>query len=118
MCVCVCVCVRVCACVCVCVCVLNSHFLPSPLPATNLLFPRQQCIVKLPTLGAWNVYGLSGAHRCCLELVVVAVLVVVAFSSLSKTLGECSTVHSTPALFSFLFFFFFFFLGGEISSAH
>ena len=35
------------------------------------------------------------------------VVVVVAFSSLARILGECSTIHSPPALLSFFFFFFF-----------
>ena len=37
--------------------------------------------------------------------VVVVVVVVVAVSSLARILGECSTIHSPPALlFSFFFF--------------
>ena len=36
-------------------------------------------------------------------VVVVMVVVVVALSSLSRILGECSTIHSPPALFIYLF---------------
>ena len=32
---------------------------------------------------------------------VVVVVVVMAFSSLARILGECSTIHSLPALFFF-----------------
>ena len=35
-------------------------------------------------------------------LVLVVVVVVLAFFSLAKIFGECSTIHSTPALFFFL----------------
>ena len=36
-----------------------------------------------------------------LVVVVVVVVVVVAFSSLTRILGECSTIHFLPALFFF-----------------
>ena len=39
-------------------------------------------------------------------VMVLMLLVVVAFPSLARILGECSAIHSTPALF-FLFFFVF-----------
>ena len=49
------------------------------------------------------------AYQCCisgvridvLQVVVVVVVVVVAFSSRARILGECSTIHSPPALFFF-----------------
>ena len=47
------------------------------------------------------------------DLVVVVVVVGVAFSSRARIWGECSTIHSPPAL---LFFFFFFSPLVEISS--
>ena len=34
-------------------------------------------------------------------MVLVLVMVVVAFSSLARSFGECSTIHSPPALFLF-----------------
>ena len=42
------------------------------------------------------------------------VVVVVAFSMLARSLGECKIIHSLTALFFFFFFFFFFKV--EISS--
>ena len=50
--------------------------------------------------------------------VVVVVVVVVAFSSLARISGECSTIHFLPALFlsPCLRLFFFFFFDVQISS--
>ena len=59
-------------------------------------------------------------HRPQDLISVVGVVVVVDFSSLARILGECSTIHSQPALFLFFFFsfsfffpFFFFFFSGD-----
>ena len=41
--------------------------------------------------------------RQCECRVVCAKLMVLAFSSLARILGECSTIHSLPALFFFFF---------------
>ena len=43
-----------------------------------------------------------------------SIILMVAFSSLARIWGECSTIHSPPALF----FFFFPFFEMEISSTH
>ena len=42
------------------------------------------------------------------EVVVVVVVVAVAFSSLARISGECSTIHSPPALFILFYFILFF----------
>ena len=44
--------------------------------------------------------GLGGGGG----IVVVMVVVVVTFSSFARILGECSTSHSSPAFFCFVFF--------------
>ena len=49
------------------------------------------------------VYGGGGLLVACLALVVVA------FSSLARILGECSTIHSPPSLFLSFFLSFFLF---------
>ena len=49
------------------------------------------CLVLVDnTLGSWSVFNYS---------VIAVTLVMVAFSSCARILGECSTVHSPPALF-------------------
>ena len=49
------------------------------------------------------VDGRRKKHVKCTQVLVV-VVVVVAFSSLARILGECSTIHTLPALFCFCFF--------------
>ena len=47
------------------------------------------------------VDGRRKKHVKCTQVLVVVVLVV-AFSSLARILGECSTIHTPPALFFLL----------------
>ena len=48
-------------------------------------------------LVSWR-FEPSQLHRMMVVVVVVVVMVVVAFFSRARILGECSTIHSPPAL--------------------
>ena len=80
------------------------HFnlcLPNVIPV-SLHSTAVQLVIRLGTM------GLLRNWFCIMTLWIIIVLVV-AFSSLARILGECSIIHSPPALFfSFLFFFFLF----------
>ena len=43
------------------------------------------------------------SHYCGVHQLTMVFMVVVAFSSRARILGECSTIHSPPALFFVLF---------------
>ena len=81
------------------------HFnlcLPNVIPV-SLHSTAVQLVIRLGTM------GLLRNWFCIMTLWIIIVLVV-AFSSLARILGECSIIHSPPALFfSFLFFFLSFF---------
>ena len=130
MCVCVCLCVSVCVCVCVCVsvcvclsvsvsvfvclCVVpvdyRSHLRMMEYSNTGTINTKycrysnrdthntKFCIKHKQVFCWWtrNAYDMKKSLK---------LLVVVAFSSLARILGECSTIHSQPALFSSSSFF-------------
>ena len=76
---------------CPCVC----FFLYSPFNCISFHnFSRQLSAFSLFSSGLISTFLALSAFR------------VVAFSSFAMILGECSTIHSSPALFFFFFFFF------------